>query len=232
MSEYRINNLYITEKNDYEWQSRVLDHMGDMKVVSAPHQVGKTFMCRDAVIEALEYGRLSQNILYYTPAGSPSVRRMVKNITRPLENESEDVTAGQSDGCYIIRDVERDTAIYLPMDRTALCRKLGSGLRFQMLVMDDADEMNPVILHTVILKGAVDEASMLFVGSHAGEERNPGEKSMWCWLLNHPSADVFYVQHDFPMLATAADSALDCAASLTHYLKDVLLRPTAAPSAA
>lgn len=220
MENYDITKLYIEDRRDYSWQNDVLNSGSDLVIVQAPHKTGKSYLCRDEIYTQLLRGKESGNILYYDPVQGGAARMA---FGLQILIDSQDVACDLSrTNVYVLEDARRDTALYAPNSVIAMAKLLGSGIKFDEIIIDNAEAVPQTILHAALLKHCADSAPLIALGSYRFEDNMYDHKDIWKWLINSPSADVYAVQYGEFCDDVEEDADADFM-ELTRKIKDTIL---------
>lgn len=215
MEDYRINKIYTNPEDMYAWQGKIKDHVNtdesDGVTILAPEGYGKTYFCRDMINEWLEMLAPGANILYYSPKHDACDRMAVTCAF---------IQQGHMTRDYTITNDDQQT-IVIPATAQQLKDVLSSAMRFDLIIIDDADIMGNAALHSIILKGMLDDAKLVIVGTSHENEEIQLSKSIWKWLLNHPCYTAFEVVKPslLPQEEEAGKTMIDHLISILHPMK-------------
>ena len=215
LEDYRINKIYTNPEDIYAWQDKIKDHVNadenDGVTILAPEGYGKTYFCRDMINEWLEVLAPGANILYYSPEHSARDKMAVTCAF---------IQKGHITSDYTVTNDDQQT-IVIPATMQQLKGVLSSAMQFDLIIIDDADMMGNAVLHSVVLKGMLDDAKLVIVGtSHEGEEVQLS-KSIWKWLLNHPCYTAFEVvkPSSIPQEENTEATMIDRLIGILHPMK-------------
>lgn len=198
MSNYRINNIYSTVP--YDWQEKVNELIKENDntciAIQVPEKEGKTFYCRERLIDFLNHAGKGETALYYTPLKDTAIR--VANTLQILMLRDRSFKVERLDDILMVHDSKRDVAVYFPLSKERLAGYLNSKITFQEIIIDDADTVKNRYLHNTILKAFLCDANLVMVGSPDICDM-PLTKSIWKWVLNNPAFDVYVVTKPTPI---------------------------------
>jgi len=188
MEDYRINKIYASPEDMYSWQDRIKGYIAgtencDGITILAPEGYGKTYFCRDVVNEGLEMLSPGANVLYYSPDNKTCDRVAVTSAFIQKGHMTKD---------YTVTNEEQQT-IVVPASMAQLKKILSSAMKFDLIVIDDADMISNPVLHSVVLKNMIDDGKLIIVGTSYERQEVQLTKSIWKWLLNHPCYTAFEV---------------------------------------
>ena len=230
MEDYNITNLYIDNVENHIWQSDILRSMSGIVAAQAPKKSGKTYMCRDEILDRLCYGDEGETILYYSPEKGAAAR-MAFGSRLLLENKNC-VCDYTRTNVYVADVMDCGTALYAPSTMIAMARLLASGMKFSEIIIDDAEEVKCTIMHTALLKASVDACKLFAVGSFEEENLDSGKKSLWKWLLNSPSADTYIVQYSGQAGLYDPNDNHNHIAGLAKSIRDIIINSGIEPEVA
>lgn len=193
METYDIKKLYIRDDNDHRWQDAVLESHQSIVVAKAPHKTGKSYMCRKEIIDSMQYYKKGCTILYFTPNHQDDVK-MAYGVQILMGLDNSTVCNRTPNNIYVTEHLKRHSAVYVPADEIAFAKLVASGITFDEVVIDDAESMNASLLHSAVLKAAVDGAFTTIVGSTTFDLPE-AKKNVWQWLINSPSSDTYVVEY-------------------------------------
>jgi len=187
MEDYRINKIYASPEDMYAWQDKIKEYVtaskADGVTILAPEGYGKTYFCRDMITDWLEALAPGANVLYYSPDLKTCDRMAITNAFIQKGSMTKDYTITN----------ERQQTIVIPSTAVHLKNVLSSAMKFDLIIIDDADIMGNAVLHSVILKNMIDDGKLVIVGTSYEHEGVQLTKSIWKWLLNHPCYTAFEV---------------------------------------
>lgn len=215
----------MSARNDYSWQYQVGISEHNTVVVQAPEKSGKTFLCRDRIMEFINSEEPGSNILYFSPKKGEASR--VAHTVEILLNRREIECSLSRNGVYITEDQNLDTAVYAPMSHEALAHLLDSGTKFQRIIIDNAEAVHNTLLWTMTYKAKIDDAKLLVIG---GEEdgKNGNRKQIMTWLMNHPCTDAFKVHGPQLGFCTAPDTLVKGTEEFMNRIREMLKKPEVA----
>lgn len=215
----------MSARNDYSWQYQVGISEHNTVVVQAPEKSGKTFLCRDRIMDFINSEAPGGNLLYFSPKKGEASR--VAHTVEILLNRREIECSLARNGVYITEDQNLDTAVYAPTSHEALAHLLESGTKFKGIIVDNAESVHNTLLWTMIYKAKIDDAKLFVIGGDAvGETSN--RKQIMSWLMNHPCAAAFRVHAPQLGFCTAPEALAKGTEEFMNRIREMLKKPETA----
>lgn len=185
MNFYHTYNIFVPSEKRFSWQKQVEDFIFDREgdtntfAISVPRRYGKTHFAAHWITS-----HDNSRVIYFN---SKTAVKTVKDI---YETKTQDqmITVGSG-------FVDNDESAVLCSKSSALERKLEYS-HFDYLLVDDADLLDNATLHGALLKAVLKNTRVIILGTsdYNGPCVENLNKSVWIWLLNHPSISVCIVK--------------------------------------
>lgn len=182
---YNTFNVFVPHEKQFSWQKRIEDFIIDKEeeantfAISVPRRFGKTHFAAHWLMSHDKDKKIYFN-------SSKSAASIIKNIYEK-ENNEKLVDFGKA----IL--VNQNRKLTICSTNEELEKRLDT--HYDYVIIDDADITDNETLHNAVIESSFKESKMIILGSHECDSCDEGlNKSVWLWLLNHPSVLVCKVK--------------------------------------